>query len=153
MNFEQTLKEKNIILPPPPKPVAVYVPVIRSGSWVFTSGQLPASEGRLQFTGRLEDSLTMEQGFQAARLCCLNALAAVRAELGSLDAIRRIVKVTGYVAGPAEFTAQPKVVNGASLLLEEIFGDRGRHARSAVGVSSLPLNAPVELELIVEVNA
>ncbi|MEW6352045.1 MAG: RidA family protein [Thermodesulfobacteriota bacterium] len=150
-NIEARLTSLGIRLPIAAKPVGAYVPAVRSGRWVFTSGQLPMTDGALASKGIVGKDVTVEEAYRAARVCCLNALAALQAELGNLDRVTRVVKVTGFVASAVDFTAQPQVINGASELLIEVFGDRGRHARSAVGVAVLPLNASVELELIAEV--
>jgi enamine deaminase RidA (YjgF/YER057c/UK114 family) len=132
-------------------PLAAYVPAARAGNLVFTAGQLPARDGVLVATGKLGAGVTEEQGYECARQCALNALAAIKAEIGDLSLIKRVVKAVVFVASTPEFTAQPKVANGASELLGEVFGEAGKHARSAVGVASLPLDVPVEVELIVEV--
>ena len=137
-------------LPPVPAPVAGYVAAVRSGSMVVTSGQLPFVDGSLPTVGRLGELVSIDEGYRLARTCTLNGLAAVDALVG-LDAVVKIVRVVGYVASGEEFTDQARVVDGASHLLAEIFGDAGRHARSAVGVASLPLGAPVEIEIAVEV--
>ncbi|TDE00493.1 RidA family protein [Jiangella asiatica] len=152
MTPEDRLTSLGLALPDVAKPVAAYIPAVRSGSYVFTSGQLPLREGTLLSTGTVGAEVTPEQAYDAARQCALNALAAVRAEVGDLSAVTRVVKVLGFVASAPGFTGQPQVVNGASDLLGEVFGDLGQHARSAVGVSVLPLGAPVEVELIVEVG-
>ena len=131
--------------------MAVYIPALRSGNHVYTSGQLPMRDGELILTGKVGGEVTPEQAVECARQCALNALAAVRAEVGDLSAVKRIVKVVVFVASTPDFTGQPGVANGASELLGEVFGDAGRHARSAVGVAVLPLDAPVEVELVVEV--
>jgi enamine deaminase RidA (YjgF/YER057c/UK114 family) len=131
--------------------VASYIPAVRSGHHVFTSGQLPMREGRLMATGKVGGAVSAEEAVECARQCALNALAAVRAEIGELSAVKRIVKVVAYVASTPDFTGQPGIANGASELFGEVFGDIGRHARSAVGVPVLPLDAPVEVELVVEV--
>ena len=131
--------------------VAAYIPAVRSGNHVFTSGQLPMREGQLITTGKVGGEVTPEEAVECARVCALNALAAVRAEVGELSNIKRIVKVVAFVASTPDFTGQPGVANGASELLGEVFGEAGRHARSAVGVPVLPLDAPVEVELVVEV--
>lgn len=144
------LVELGIKLPPVAAPVAAYVPAIRSGAHVFTSGQLPFQDGVLPATGKVGADVGPDDARDQARLCALNALAAVDALVG-LDNIVRVVKVTGYVASAEGFTGQPAVLNGASELLGEIFGERGRHARAAVGVAELPLGAPVEVDLMVEV--
>ena len=146
------LAELGLELPTVVPPVAVYVPAVRSGDLVFTSGQLPMVEGALPAVGKVGALVTPEQGKDLARTCALNALAAIEALVG-LDSVVRVVKVVGFVASTADFTGQPGVVNGASELLGEVFGDAGQHARSAVGVASLPLDAPVEVELVVEVRS
>ncbi|WP_173922336.1 RidA family protein [Agromyces sp. Marseille-P2726] len=151
--FEARLAELGIDLPEVAPPVAAYVPALVTGSYVYTSGQLPFIAGALPATGKVGDGhglVPADDAKEYARACVLNGLAAVRAELGSLDRVRRIVKLVGFVASDPSFTGQPGVVNGASELLGEIFGEAGRHARSAVGVAVLPLDAPVEVELVVE---
>lgn len=142
------LAELGLTLPSVVPPVAAYVPAVRSGSFVYTSGQLPMVDGKMPATGKVGAQVSATDAYQCARHCALNALAAVDALVG-LDSITRIVKVVGFVASDPSFTGQPQVVNGASELLGEIFGDAGKHARSAVGVAALPLDAPVEVELIV----
>jgi enamine deaminase RidA (YjgF/YER057c/UK114 family) len=149
---EQRLAELGLEVPAVAKPVAAYVPALRSGSLVFTSGQLPTIDGKLSATGKVGAEVSAEEARQLAERCALNALAAVKAEIGELSRVRRVVKVVGFVASAPDFTGQPAVINGASELLGEVFGDAGAHARSAVGVASLPLDAPVEVELIVEVG-
>jgi enamine deaminase RidA (YjgF/YER057c/UK114 family) len=145
------LAELGIRLPPVAPPVAAYVPAVRTGSLVFTSGQLPFIDGGLRRTGKVGGSVDPEEAAADAKLCTLNALAAVD-ELVGLDAVARIVRVVGYVASAEGFTGQPRVVNGASELLGKIFGPCGAHARSAVGVAELPMNSPVEVELTVELR-
>jgi len=140
-----------LVLPAVVPPVAAYVPAVRTGNYVYTSGQLPMVEGQLPATGKVGAEVTPEQAKDLARVCALNALAAAAAVVGGLDAVRRVVKVVGFVASAPHFTGQPQVVNGASELLGEVFGSDGAHARSAVGVAVLPMDAPVEVELIVEV--
>jgi enamine deaminase RidA (YjgF/YER057c/UK114 family) len=140
-----------LTLPPVAAPVASYVPAVRSGPWVFTSGQLPFQDGRLPATGKVGAAVSSEDAAEMAKLCALNALAAVH-QLVGLDAVVRVVKVVGFVASAADFTGQPAVVNGASDLLGAVFGENGKHARSAVGVAALPMDAPVEVELVVEVR-
>jgi enamine deaminase RidA (YjgF/YER057c/UK114 family) len=152
MSFEKRIQELGLTIPETPIPVANYVPAVRTGNLVFASGQTPTIAGRLSVQGKLGREVTIEQGQQAARLALLNCLAAVRSVIGNLDRITRIVKLNGSVASAEGFGAQPQVVNGASLLLEEIFGLAGKHARAALGVAELPGGAPVELELIVEVR-
>ena len=153
MSFEKRLAELGITLPEVAAPVAAYVPAVQTGSYVYTSGQLPFVEGNLPATGKVgegEGLISADDAAAYARTCALNALAAVRSVTGSLDAISRIVKVVGFVASDPSFTGQPAVINGASSVLGEIFGDAGVHARSAVGVAVLPLDSPVEVELVVE---
>ncbi len=148
---EERLQELGLTVPEVAKPVAAYIPAIRSGNHVFTSGQLPMREGQLIQTGKVGGEVTQEEAVECARQCALNALAAIRAEIGELSKVKQIVKVVAFVASTPDFTGQPLVANGVSELLGEVFGDAGRHARSAVGVSALPLDAPVEVELLVEV--
>ncbi|HET6208842.1 MAG TPA: RidA family protein [Jatrophihabitans sp.] len=145
------LAELGIELPPVAAPVACYVPAVRSGQHVYTSGQLPMVAGKLLATGKVGAEVTAEEAVGYARTCALNALAAIHALVG-IDNVRRVVKVVGFVASSPDFTGQPTVVNGASNFLGEVFGDAGAHARSAVGVAVLPLDAPVEIELLVEVD-
>lgn len=152
MTATQRLAELGLSLPPVAAPVAAYQPTARTGNLVYTSGQLPFVDGALRRTGRVGSEVNTEDAAEDARQCALNALAAIDAAVG-LDQVVRVVKVVGFVASAAGFTAQPAVVNGASNLLGEVFGPAGQHARSAVGVAELPLGAPVEVELIVEVAA
>ena len=147
---EERLRELGYELPAVPEPAASYIPATRAGSLIFTAGQLPLDAGELRATGRVGEEVTPEEAQEAARLCALNALAAAAAEAGGLDNIGRVVKVTGFVASARDFNGQPGVINGASDLLGEVFGEAGLHARSAVGVAELPLGAPVEVEIIVE---
>lgn len=149
---EARLRELGLTLPPAPAPVAAYVPAVQSGDLVFTSGQIPVRDGRVVYAGKVGADLTPEEGYEAARLCALNALAAVRALLGGLERVEQVVKVVGYVNSAPGFTGQPQVVNGASELLLAVFGEAGRHARAAVGVAELPLNSAVEVELVVRVR-
>ena len=148
--IEDRLKELGLQLPTLTKPVAAYVPAIVTGNLVFTAGQLPFVDGKLEATGKVGAEVTAEDAAKLARTCVLNALAAASSVIGSLDRVTRIVKVVGFVASTPDFTGQPAVVNGASELLGEVFGEPGQHARSAVGVAALPLDAPVEVELILE---
>lgn len=148
---EDRLAAIGLELPTVPAPVAVYLPAVRTGSYVYTSGQLPLSSGALIATGKVGDTVTPEVAYDCARQCALNAIAAVRSQIDDLDAVVRVVKATVFVASAPEFTGQPGVANGASELFGVAFGDVGAHARSAVGVSVLPLDAPVEVELLVEV--
>lgn len=147
----QRLAELGIELPAVVAPLASYVPAVQSGQYVYTSGQLPMVEGRMPATGKVGAEVLPEDAAHYARLCALNALAAVDALVG-IDSVVRIVKVVGFVACTPDFTGQPAVVNGASELLGEVFGEAGAHARSAVGVAALPLDAPVEVEMVVEVR-
>ena len=153
MSVEEKLRQLGLELPSPPAPVAAYLPCVRTGNLLFISGQIPKEKGELKFLGHLGNNLTIEDGVQAARLCALNALSIVRQEIGDISKVRHIVKLTGYVASAHGFHDQPKVIDGASQLLVELFGDRGKHARAAVGVNELPLGVAVELEMIVEVDA
>lgn len=146
------LAELGLVLPPVAAPVAAYVPAVRTGSYVYTAGQLPLAEGKLLATGKVGAEVDAEEAARLARTCALNGLAAVASVAGGLSAILRIVKVTGFVASSPGFTGQPQVLNGASELLLDVLGEAGRHARSAVGVAELPLDAPVEVELIAEVG-
>ncbi len=148
---EERLAELGLEVPEVVPPVAVYVPAIRTGNLVYTAGQLPARDGEMIAVGKVGGAVSEEQGYDCARQCALNALAAIKTEIGSLDNITRIVTAVVFVASTPDFTGQPKVANGASEFLAEVFGDLGRHARSAVGVPVLPLDVPVEIELIVEV--
>jgi enamine deaminase RidA (YjgF/YER057c/UK114 family) len=148
---EARLAELGLAVPDVVKPVAAYVPAVRTGNFVYTSGQLPMVDGVLPRTGKVGAEVTPEDAKDLARQCALNALAAVKAEIGDLSNVRRVVKVVGFVASAPQFTGQPGVVNGASELLGDVFGEAGVHARSAVGVAVLPLDAPVEVEMIVEV--
>jgi enamine deaminase RidA (YjgF/YER057c/UK114 family) len=147
---EERLERLGVSLPSPAAPVAAYVPCVRTGNLVYVSGQLPLVDGRPTHLGRLGDQVSLEDGVAAARTCAVNLIAALKAELGELTRVRRVVKLTGFVASTPNFTDQPKVVNGASELVGEAFGDAGRHARAAVGVAALPLGAPVEVEAIIE---
>jgi enamine deaminase RidA (YjgF/YER057c/UK114 family) len=149
---ENRLGELGLVLPDAPKPVAAYIPAKQSGKLVFTAGQLPMVNGELISKGLLGQEVAIEDANKGARVCTLNALAAIKGVIGDLDRIKQIVRVVGYVASIPTFTQQPSVVNGASELLLEIFGNAGKHARSAVGMAVLPLNASVEIELTVEVE-
>ncbi|WP_440100319.1 RidA family protein [Streptosporangium sp. H16] len=152
MTAEERLAELGLTLPEVVPPLAAYVPAVRSGNHVHTSGQLPIVDGKLVATGKVGAEVDVEDAYELARACALNALAAVASEAGGLSNIVRIVKVVGFVASAPGFTGQPQVVNGASDLLAAVLGDAGRHARSAVGVAVLPLDAPVEVEVIAEVR-
>jgi enamine deaminase RidA (YjgF/YER057c/UK114 family) len=150
--IEDSLKVKNLTLPEAPKPVAAYIPAKQTGKLVFTAGQLPMVNGELISKGLLGQDVDIDEANKAARICTLNALAAIKGVIGDLDRIKQIVRVVGFVASVPTFNQQPAVVNGASELLLEIFGEAGKHARSAVGVAALPLNASVEIELTVEIT-
>ena len=150
--FEERLQKSGLFLPDAPKPVAAYIPAKQSGNLVFTAGQLPMVNGELISKGLLGQDVEIDEANKAARICTLNALAAIKGVIGDLDRIKQIVRVVGYVASVPTFTQQPAVVNGASELLLEIFGENGKHARSAVGMAVLPLNASVEIELTVEIE-
>ena len=148
---EQRLAELGLSIPEMVQPMAAYVPTVRSGAFVYTAGQLPIVDGALPRTGKLGAEVSTDQGRELAQQCALNALAAIKAEVGDLASVKRVVKVVGFVASAPEYYDQPEVINGASELLGAVFGEAGKHARSAVGVAVLPRNAPVEVEVIVEV--
>jgi enamine deaminase RidA (YjgF/YER057c/UK114 family) len=148
---DERLAELGLKVPVVPAPVAVYVPAVRTGSYVYTSGQLPLRDGQLILTGKVGGEVSAEEAYDCARQCALNAIAAVKSQV-ELDSVVRVVKATVFVASTPDFTGQPGVANGASELFGAAFGDAGQHARSAVGVPVLPLDAPVEVELIVEVR-
>jgi len=149
---EERLAALGLSLPPVTAPVAAYVPAVRTGSYVYTAGQVPMVDGKLPQTGKVGAEVSPADAAALARICALNALAAVASVTGGLAAVTRIVKVTGFVASAPDFTGQAQVINGASELLLEVFGEAGKHARSAVGMAVLPLDAPVEVELIAEVS-
>lgn len=149
---EERVAELGLAIPEVVPPVAAYTPAVRSGSYVYTSGQLPMVAGSMPATGKVGAEVTAEQAKELAQICALNAIAAVKSVIGDLSQVVRVVKVVGFVASAPDFTGQPGVVNGASELLGKVFGDAGVHARSAVGVAALPLDAPVEVEMIVEVS-
>ncbi|MEY2900735.1 MAG: hypothetical protein RL247_901 [Actinomycetota bacterium] len=151
-HIDARLAELGITLPAVAKPVAAYVPAMISGNLVFTAGQLPFVDGALVATGKVGAEVTAAQAADLARICALNALAAAHSVLGSLDVVQRVVKVNGFVASAPDFIGQPQVLNGASEVLAEIFGDKGQHARAAVGVAVLPLDSPVEVDLILEIS-
>lgn len=152
MSYEERISTMGLTLPPAPKPLAAYVPAVQAGGFVFTSGQLPVVNGTLEFKGRVGAELTPDQGYKAARVCVLNCLSVLKAEIGSLDRVEKIVKLVAFVNSAQGFNQQPAVANGASELLGEIFGEAGKHARSAVGVNELPLGAAVEVEIIVKIT-
>ncbi|MEX0427910.1 RidA family protein [Nocardioides sp. DS6] len=148
---EENLAALGLAVPEVVPPVAVYVPAVRSGNHVFTSGQLPMRDGALITTGKVGGEVSPEEAVECAQQCALNAIAAVKAEIGDLSLVKRVVKVVAFVSSTPDFTGQPGVANGASELLGKAFGDAGVHARSAVGVPALPLDAPVEVEIVVEI--
>ena len=150
---EAALAELGLTVPQVVPPLAAYQPAVRSGVYVYTAGQLPMVDGKLPVTGKVGAEVTPEEAKDLARVCALNALAAVKSVVGDLDRVARVVKVTGFVASASDFTGQPAVLNGASELFGQVFGDKGVHARSAVGVAVLPLDAPVEIEIQVELVA
>lgn len=152
MSYEQRVRDLGIILPPAPKPVANYVGAVRTGNLLFVSGHGPYNDGQTKTSGKLGRELNIEEGYQTARNVALNCLASVKAALGDLDKVRRVVKLLGMVNCTEEFKDPPRVINGASDLLVEIFGEAGRHARSAVGMQALPNAIPVEIEMILEVG-
>ncbi len=147
--IDDRLAELSVTLAAPPPPAGAYVPALVDGALVHTSGQVPMVDGQLPVTGHVGSEVEPEQAKEMARVCAINALAAIKAEIGDLDRIERVVKVTGFVSSAPDFTGQPGVINGASEFLGEVFGDAGTHARSAVGVAALPLGAPVEVEVTV----
>ena len=149
---EERITELGLTLPSDTPPLAAYVPAVRTGNLVFTAGQLPRRDGELVATGKVGADVTPEVATEAAAACALNALAAIKGEIGDLSAVRRVIKVVVFVASTPDFTGQPSVANGASELLGQVFGDAGKHARSAVGVAALPLDVPVEVEVVVEVG-
>jgi enamine deaminase RidA (YjgF/YER057c/UK114 family) len=149
---EERVAELGLTIPEVPAPVAAYVPAVRTGSHVYTSGQLPMRDGQLMMTGKVGGEVSVEDGTAMAQRCALNAIAAVKSVVGDLSNVVRVVKVVAFVASTPDFTGQPGVANGASELIGQVFGDAGQHARSAVGVPVLPLDAPVEVEMVVEVR-
>ena len=148
--IDEKLKLLGITLPTPPKPAGSYIPVVTSGNLVFVSGQIPMQDGKVQFTGKVPADKSVEDAQSAAKLCAINLLAQLKANLGSLDRISRIVRVSGFVNCTPDFTEHPKIINAASDLFFEIFGEKGKHSRIAVGVSSLPLNSTVEIDMVAE---
>lgn len=152
MSFETRIQVLGLIIPDPPKPAGHFVPAVQTGNLLFVSGQISAISDQIFIKGKLGRDLSIEQGQEAARLALHNVLAVIRMSVGTLDRIKRIIKLNGWVASAEGFNGQPQVVDGASMLLEEIFGEAGKHARAAIGVAELPLGASVELELIVEVE-
>lgn len=151
--IEKKLKELGITIPDAPKPLAAYVPAIQEGNLVFTAGQVPLVGGELKYKGKLGVDISEEDAIKAAEVCAINCLSVVKSVIGDLNKVERVVKLTAFVNGTDVFTGQPKIANGASELLVKIFGEAGKHSRSAVGVNSLPLGAPVEIEMIVKVKS
>ena len=150
--IEEKLRDLSIELPTPPSPAGSYIPVVTTGNLAFVSGQIPMREGKVVFEGKVPEQQTLESARDAAKICIINGLAQLKANLGSLDKIRKFVRISGFVNSSPNFTEQPKVINAASDLLVEIFGDMAKHSRIAVGVASLPLNSTVEIDMIVEVS-
>lgn len=153
MNIEQRLSELGIIIPEAARPLAAYVPALKAGEFVYISGQLPVKDGKLLYSGKLGRDLSVEEGKKAAEICLINCLAALKSCINSWDEVARIVKITGYVQSTDDFQEQPQVINGASELLIKIFDEKGVHARAAVGVNALPLNAACEIEMVVQVKS
>ncbi|MGI0004491.1 MAG: RidA family protein [Candidatus Nitrosotenuis sp.] len=151
--IQEKLDELDISLPTPPKPAGSYIPVVVSGNLAFVSGQIPMQDGKVVFTGKVPTERSVEEAQKAARLCAINILAQIKANLGSLERVARIVRVSGFVNSTTDFTEQPKVINAASDLFFDIFGEAGRHSRIAVGVASLPLNSTVEIDAIIELTS
>lgn len=149
---EKKLQELGLTVPTPPAPVAAYVPGVKSGEYVYTSGQIPLVNGEMAYQGKVGAERTLEEGYEAARICALNCLGVIKSLIGDLDKVEQVVKVVGFVNSAAGFNMQPKVINGASELLGQAFGEQGKHARSAVGVNELPLGATCEVEMIVKVR-
>jgi len=151
-DLEKKLKELGLSIPEAPKPVAAYVAGVKTGDFIYTSGQIPLVNGEVKYKGKVGVDVSTDKAYEAAKLCALNCLGVVKSLIGDLDQIEQIVKVVGFVNSAPDFTAQPQVVNGASDLLGKIFGDKGAHARSAVGVNSLPLDSTCEVEIVVKIK-
>jgi enamine deaminase RidA (YjgF/YER057c/UK114 family) len=150
--IEEKINQMGYTVPIPPKPLASYIPVIRTGELIFTAGQLPLKDGSLVYKGKLGKELSEDEGKKAAQLCALNCLSVIKSEVGDLDRVKGIIKLTVFVNSAEGFINHPQVANGASDFIKEVFGEKGKHVRSAVGVAELPLNAPVEIEMIVKVK-
>ena len=150
--IEEKLQSLNISLPTPPKPAGSYIPVVVSKSWAFVSGQIPIKDGKVAFIGKVPTAQSIENAQKAAKLCAINALAQLKAEIGDLDKIQKIIKVSGFVNSEQNFSEHPKVINAASDFLYDVFGEKGKHSRIAIGVNSLPLDSTVELDMIVEIS-
>jgi len=153
MKIENKMKEIGLILPEVPKPIAEYIPAKKMDNLVFTSGQGPIKDGKFVYVGKVGGEVSMEEGYECAKMCALNCLAAIKSVIGSLDEIDEVIKIKGYVNSTPDFYRQPEVVNGASELIVKIFGEKGKHTRSALGTSVLPGNIPVELEMIVSIKS
>ena len=150
--IEEKLKELGIELPTPPNPAGSYIPVVTTGNLAFISGQIPKKEGKVDFEGKVPEKQSLDSARDAAKICIINGLAQLKSNLGSLDRITKFVRISGFVNSSPEFTEQPKVINAASDLLVEVFGDMAKHSRIAVGVASLPLNSTVEIDMVVEIS-
>ena len=149
--IEKRLKELGIIIPDAPKPAGSYIPVVLSGKLAFVSGQIPIKDGQVVYQGKVGDTQSIDDAQEAAKLCVINGLAQIEAYCGTLDNLEKIIKISGFVNSIKDFTEHPKVINAASDLLMKIFGEKGRHSRIAIGVSSLPLNATVDIDMVVEI--
>jgi len=152
LEIEKRIRSLGLELPEVPKPVASYVPAVKSGNYVFVSGQIPFVKGELKYKGKVGKDLTLEEGYECAKMTVLNCLAAIKSVTQDLDCVKQVVRVTGFINSAPGFSEQPKVLNGASDLLVQIFGERGKHSRLAIGVSELPLGAALEIDLIVEIE-
>lgn len=150
--IEEKIKSMGLEIPEAPKPVAAYVPAVKVDNYVYTSGQIPFVNGELKYQGKVGKEVSEEEAYQAAKICALNCLSVIKGVIGDLDRIEQVVKINGFVASSEGFDMQPKVINGASELIGEIFGQKGQHARAAVGVNQLPLNSSCEVEMIVKVK-
>lgn len=150
--IEEKLKSLGVTLPVPPKPAGSYIPVISTGKYLFVSGQIPMKDGKVIHTGKVPVEKTIDEAIESAKLCAINLLAQIKAEIGNLDKISKIIKVSGFVNCTEDFSEHPKIINGASDFLFEVFGEKGKHSRIAVGVSSLPLNSTTEIDMIVEIQ-
>jgi len=149
---ELRAKEMGLSIPEPPKPVAAYVPGVKAGGFIYTSGQLPSVNGEIKYKGKVETDISLEEAYEAAKICALNCVGVLKSMLGDLDKVEQIVKIVGFVNSAPDFIMQPKVVNGASELIGALFGEQGQHARCAVGVNALPLDVVCEIEMIVKVK-
>lgn len=150
--INEKLESLNLTLPIPPKPAGAYIPVVKTGNIAYVSGQIPIKDGKVAYKGKVPSTQSLEQAQEAAKLCVINAMAQLKLELGDLEKISKIIRVSGFVNSEPDFTDQPKVINAASNLLFKIFGEKGQHSRIAIGVASLPLDATIEIDMIVEIN-